>query len=136
MKFDTYKESYEYWRKNKDGVPEGQIMVISTDGHEVRVRSLKDAEQARRDRSADSNSIRGVIKDDLPGGVNGMLSHADGKRYDSKSGYERAVRASGCRVVGNDWNNATYKTPLERGVRGDFNVRPQLKEAVQKVLNG
>ena len=77
----------------------------------------------------------GVISDYLPGGVNGMLSHADGKRYDSKSQYERAVKAKGCRVVGNDFNGATYKTPLERGVRGEFNVRPHLKEAVQRVLN-
>lgn len=136
MKFASYKESYTYWQKNKDKVPEGMIMVISCDGHEVRTRTLKDAEQAKRDRSEDSNSVRGVIRDDLPGGVNGMISHADGKRYDSKSSYERSVRARGCRVVGNDWNNATYKTPAERGVRGDFNVRPQLKEAVQKVLNG
>lgn len=75
-----------------------------------------------------------VFKDDLPGGVNGMLSHADGKRYDSKSRYEQALKAKGCRIVGNDWNNATYKTPLERGVRGDFNVRPQLRDAVNKVM--
>ncbi len=75
-----------------------------------------------------------VFRDDLPGGIHGMLSHADGKRYDSKSEYEKAVRASGCRVVGNDFNNVTFKTPTERGIRGDFNVRPELREAVQKVM--
>lgn len=73
--------------------------------------------------------------DDLPGGVNGMLSHADGKRYDSKSQYERAVKASGCRVVGNDYNGAQWKTPLERGIRGDYNVRAELKQALQKVCH-
>jgi len=80
-----------------------------------------------------SNPFNGYGSDNL-GGVQGILNHADGKRYDSKSQYNRAVVASGCRVVGNDWNNATYKTPIERGVRGDFNVRPQLKQAVEKVF--
>lgn len=31
-----------------------------------------------------------------------IRSMADGKMYDSKSAYERGVRATGCRVVGND----------------------------------
>jgi len=31
-----------------------------------------------------------------------IRSMADGKMYDSKSSYERGVRATGCRVVGND----------------------------------
>lgn len=75
-----------------------------------------------------------VFTDNLPGGVNGMLSHADGKMYDSKSQYERALKAKGCRIVGNDLNNVTYKTPEERGIRGDFNVRSELREAVQKVM--
>jgi hypothetical protein len=75
-----------------------------------------------------------VIGDDLPGGIHGMVSHADGKKYDSKSKYLAEVKARRCSVVGNEWNNAEYKTPMERGVKGDFNVRPQLKEAVQKVL--
>lgn len=73
-----------------------------------------------------------VISDDL--GLKGVLNHADGKIYDSKSEYSKAVRQKGCRIVGNDYNNVTMKTPLERGIRGDFNVRPQLKEAVQRVL--
>lgn len=72
--------------------------------------------------------------DHLGEGVQGVFNHADGKRYDSKSEFEKAVRAKGCRVVGTDWNKSEYKTPLERGVRGDYNVRPQLKEAVQKVV--
>ena len=83
-----------------------------------------------------SDPYAGYGSDYLPGGVNGILNHADGKRYDSKSQYERAVKAKGCHVVGNDWNNAKLpSTPIERGIRGDFNVRPQLKEAVNKVLH-
>ena len=75
-----------------------------------------------------------VISDTLPGGVNGMLSHADGKRYDSKSEYERAVKAKGCRIIGNDWNKAEYKRLSIDEMKGDFNVRPQLKEAIQRVI--
>lgn len=74
-----------------------------------------------------------VLGDDL--GLRGVFNHADGKRYDSKSEFNKAVRAKGCRVIGNDWKDTKYKTPLERGVRGDFNVRPQLRNAVQKVMN-
>lgn len=70
--------------------------------------------------------------DVLPGGVNGILNHADGKRYDSKSQFERAVKAKGCRIVGNDLNNATWKPPIDRGIRGDFNAKKELREAVQR----
>lgn len=77
---------------------------------------------------------QGFGSDILGDGVKGIMNHADGKMYDSKSRYTQAVVASGARIVGNDYNKAEYKTPLERGVRGDFNVRPQLKEAVEKVM--
>lgn len=43
-----------------------------------------------------------VRTDTLPGGVNGIISHADGLRYDSRRAYERAVVAAGCEIVGND----------------------------------
>lgn len=43
-----------------------------------------------------------IIRDDLPGGINGMLSHADKKTYDSKSAYTKAVRRAGCEIVGNE----------------------------------
>ena len=78
------------------------------------------------------NPFTGFGSDYLPGGVNGILNHADGKHYDSKSQYERAVREKGCRVVGNDWNNV--KQAPQREIRGDFNVRPALKQAVEKVF--
>ncbi len=41
-----------------------------------------------------------VISDDL--GKEGVLNHADGKMYDSKTAYEAAVKAAGCEIVGND----------------------------------
>lgn len=75
-----------------------------------------------------------VFSDHLGEGVQGIFNHADGKRYDSKSAFEKAVKAKGCRVVGNDWNKAEYRTPAERGVKGNFDARRELKEAVQKVV--
>ena len=79
-----------------------------------------------------SNPFSGFGSDTLGTNVNGVFNHADGRRYDSKSEYNRAVRAKGCRIVGNDLNNKQFKRPE---VRGDFNVRPQLREAVQRILN-
>lgn len=43
-----------------------------------------------------------VIGDELPGGIHGMRSHADGKTYDSKSRYLADVRARGFEVTGNE----------------------------------
>lgn len=71
-----------------------------------------------------------VISDDL--GTHGVINHADGKRYDSKSEFRKATRRAGCVEIGND-QPADWKPPIERGVRGDFNVAPQLKEALQRV---
>ena len=39
-----------------------------------------------------------IISDSLPG----VLNHADGRIYDSKSAYYAAVRAAGCEIVGNE----------------------------------
>lgn len=41
-----------------------------------------------------------IISDDL--GSNGLLNHADGRVYTSKSEYVRAVKAAGCEIVGNE----------------------------------
>lgn len=43
-----------------------------------------------------------VISDTLGEGVQGTFNHADGKKYDSKSEYYKAVKAAGCVVLGND----------------------------------
>jgi len=107
---------------------DGELVTKSVNG-------VTTDEYARLSGQKRSNPFSGFGSDNLPGGVNGIVNHADGKRYDSKSAYERAVRSKGCRIVGNDWNNAELKSsPMQRGIRGDFNVRPELKNAVQKVL--
>lgn len=105
----------------------GELITKAVDG-------VFTEEYSRLSQPTKKDSFAGYGSDTLPGGVNGILNHADGKRYDSKSQYERAVKAKGCRVVGNDMNNASWKPPIERGIRGDFNVRPQLREAVQRVV--
>jgi hypothetical protein len=106
---------------------DGCLITKSIDG--VTTEEYSRISQAKR------NSPFSGYGSDVMGGVNGVFNHADGKRYDSKSEYHRAVRNKGCRVVGNDWNKGSgWKPPIERGVRGDFNVRPQLKQAIEKVM--
>ena len=39
-----------------------------------------------------------IISDNL----DGVLNHANGLRYDSKSAYYKSVRAAGCEIVGNE----------------------------------
>ena len=41
-----------------------------------------------------------IISDDL--GMKGVFNHADGKLYDSKSAYKKAVKAAGLEILGND----------------------------------
>ena len=51
-----------------------------------------------------------------PDGMDPIRSMADGRMYDSRSAYERSVRAAGCEIVGND------RAPFER--------RPQFQPSV------
>lgn len=43
-----------------------------------------------------------VQSDNLPNGIHGIVSMADGRHYDSKARYLAEVKARGCEVVGND----------------------------------
>lgn len=52
------------------------------------------AEQLRRSNHGAPN----IILD----GMDYVMNHADGKRYTSKRAYERAVRAAGCVITGNE----------------------------------
>ena len=42
-----------------------------------------------------------------------VLNHADGRHYDSKRAYEKAVRAAGCEIVGNEDLSKHVKKPKE-----------------------
>lgn len=47
------------------------------------------------------------------------MNHANGKRYDSKSNFRKAVRAAGCDIVGND--TLPQRKPFEPvGVKDDI----------------
>lgn len=72
-----------------------------------------------------------VISDDL--GTHGVLNHADGKRYDSKSEFRKATKRAGCVEIGNE-KPKDWKPPEARpgGVQGDFDVKPALKQALQQ----
>lgn len=50
------------------------------------------------ERSRGPNAGPSVISDQL----DYVMNHADGQRYTSKRAYERAVRANGCEIIGNE----------------------------------
>lgn len=136
MKFSTYKEAYKFWFGHKDFTRPGVVLAMNNtpDGWSVYDRPIQEPEEPRRNRKGEKNTKSGCISDDL--GLKGMVNHADGKRYDSKSEFRKATRRAGCYEIGNDikTQDMKVKTPLERGIRGDYNVRPQLKQAIEKVI--
>lgn len=74
-------------------------------------------------------SIPNIISDYMPTGAGqAILNHADGKMYDSKSAYNKALKASGHYIVGND------KQEQKKELKGDFSVRDSLKQAIQQHL--
>lgn len=70
-----------------------------------------------------------VISDDL--GTKGLLNHANGRMYDSKSEFRKATKRAGCVEVGTQ-KPKDWQTPTQRGVQGDYNVAPALKDALQQ----
>lgn len=71
-----------------------------------------------------------IISDNLPGGVNGLLHHGVGRRIDSKSGYRRATKDSGCIEVGNEYV-ATTKREYRDGLKTDV-VESAVNEALHR----
>lgn len=57
------------------------------------------------------------------------LNHADGRRYTSKRAYERAVKAAGCEIVGNDASFARRKPKTYDA--GD--LKSDIKRAIEEV---
>lgn len=53
-----------------------------------------------------------VVRDSLPGGINGLYHHGVGKKIDNKAGYRRATKESGCVEVGNEFA-ATRQRPAQ-----------------------
>lgn len=55
-------------------------------------------------------------------GMQATWNPCDGREYESKSAYERAVKDAGCEIVGNDaghWNRR-YTPPEPTGIREDI----------------
>ena len=63
-----------------------------------------------------------IISDDL--GMQGVLNPVDGKKYDSRSAYHKAVKDAGCVVLGDE-----APTQANTKIRGDFKTREALKKA-------
>lgn len=80
-----------------------------------------------------SDRTRGVThcaaSDDL--GTQGILCHADNKMYDSRTKYYQAIKAANCHIAEPD-----SRPTVRKEVRGDFNIRKELKSAVQQHLTG
>lgn len=64
--------------------------------------------------------------DDL--GINGVLNPADGKRYDSRSAYERAVKAAGCVILGDDAPREKAKPKVK-----EIDWKPAIAETLKQL---
>jgi len=71
-----------------------------------------------------------IQRDHIGEGLKGIVNPVNGKKYDSKSAYEKDIKASGHVIMGND-----APTKANNEIRGDFNVRKELKDAVQQVFS-
>jgi hypothetical protein len=66
-----------------------------------------------------------IISDCMESTVN----HADGQRYSSKRAYEKAVKAAGCEIVGND---SSFKRPKRKEYAAQ-GVQQDIKRAMEEV---
>jgi hypothetical protein len=64
--------------------------------------------------------------DDL--GVGGVLNPVDGKMYDSRAAYERAVRAAGCVIMGDDAPKEMAKPKVK-----DIDWKPAIAETLKQL---
>lgn len=72
-----------------------------------------------------------VQRDSIGEGVKGIVNPVNGKRYDSKSSYEKDIKASGHVIMGND----APKEP-NREIRGDFSgLKQDISKAVDQVFS-
>jgi len=80
----------------------------------------------RRDASRADLPCPMIIRD----GMDAMFSHADGKTYESKSAYYRAVKEAGCVIVGND-----IESHMKPNYEGDTITAGEVGEAYRKVVH-
>lgn len=68
-----------------------------------------------------------IIRD----GLDGVLNPCDGKRYDSKGAYYRAVKDAGCVIVGNEAEKMMSAPPARADVKPE-----EIVDAMRKVEAG
>lgn len=61
-------------------------------------------------------------------GMDAIMNHADGMMYDSRSQYERAVKAAGCVIVGDD-----IQEPKAPEVLSDNDLAKDIKTSIEQV---
>lgn len=128
--FETTRECSEFYKRNAEGVPDGYVMGIPYNSACVRITPVETETFVRAKRP--NNGIWGNYgSDDLKAGVNGLINHADGKRYDSKNEFRKATQRAGCVEIGNE-KPKNWQPPIQRGIRGDYNVRSALKDALHQ----
>lgn len=68
------------------------------DASSGKLRPWPEVAAGRRERARSSLSAPSVIRD----GLDNVKNPVDGKAYDSKSAYYKAVKSAGCEIVGNE----------------------------------
>ena len=83
---------------------------------------LRDGKLVPKNQAAPLNPSHGQGPAIHPDFAEPVQNMADGKRYGSKRHYHDAVRAHGCRVIGNDFNNQPMSNPKyqSKGLRDDI----------------
>lgn len=94
--------------------------------HDGQLKPWAEVAAARRCRARSSLPAPSIITDHL----DDVKNPVDGKLYDSKSEYYRAVRAAGCEIVGNE---AQKMVPVD--TRSDVKA-DEIGEALHKVKQG
>lgn len=126
MQFNTYDAALAYFQQENKKITKGYLTLSAAPPWVVERHKEKKIEVPKPFKP----KVYGTSANGIMDTMRATINPVDGKIYDSRSVYNRAVKASGCEIVGND-----MKTPTKpREIRGDFNVRKELKQAVHKVL--
>lgn len=125
----SYKAAFEFYTQNKDAVPDGCIMAIPADYSNRVIVRLISAPEPTPQLTGKVTRANACIPDIEP-----YKSVVDGSIITGRKQHRDHLRAHGKIEVGNEYVKH-LNDPQPRQLQGDFNVRPQLREAINKVLN-
>lgn len=74
-----------------------------------------------------------VVRDGMPGGVNGTFHHAALRKFDSKSAYRRATKEHGCIEVGGE--RAAFERQAAQERNRDMAGKDVIESAVNEALH-